>query len=417
MTEYLFYDTSSLLLDKKLFSRGYKLVISSISLDELENIKNSNSKDEETKAAARSILNYMAKNPYDYIVHTFKPSMLEPIKQKDLEITPDMKILSCAIDYDNKIHPDEVVFITNDLGQYLIANLFFGRDSIRMIEEEKPDDYKGYIECKLNDRQMADFYQNQSYNLFDLKTNEYVIIKDWDGNVVDHLCWTGFGHRPISFGGFESEQFGMIKPMKGDIQQQFAFDSLIKNKITMLRGAAGTGKSLISLGFLFYCLEKGKIDKIIIFCNTVAARGAAKLGFYPGDRTSKLLDSQIGNMLSSKLGSQIAVEQLIEQEKLVLLPFSDIRGYDTSGMKAGVYITEAQNLDINLMKLALQRIGEDSICIIDGDDKTQLDLELYAGKNNGMCRVSQVFRGQDIYGEVELKTIHRSKIGQIAESM
>jgi len=32
---------------------------------------------------------------------------------------------------------------------------------------------------------------------------------------------------------------------------------------------------------------------------------------------------------------------------------SDIRGFDTSGMKAGVYITEAQNLDINLIKLAL----------------------------------------------------------------
>jgi predicted ribonuclease YlaK len=46
---------------------------------------------------------------------------------------------------------------------------------------------------------------------------------------------------------------------------------------------------------------------------------------------------------------------------------SDIRGFDTNGMKAGVYITEAQNLDINLIKLALQRIGEDSVCIIDGD--------------------------------------------------
>ena len=122
-------------------------------------------------------------------------------------------------------------------------------------------------------------------------------------------------------------------------------------------------------------------------------------------------------MLSSKLGSQIALEQLIEQEKLILLPFSDIRGYDTSGKKAGVYITEAQNLDVSLMKLALQRVGEDSICIIDGDDKTQLDSELYAGKNNGMRRASKVFRGHDIYGEIELNTIHRSRIGQIAESM
>ena len=164
-------------------------------------------------------------------------------------------------------------------------------------------------------------------------------------------------------------------------------------------------------------LEKGEIDKIIVFCNTVATKNSAKLGFYPGTRDEKLLDSQIGNLLSSKFGGRIAVEQMINDEKLVLLPMSDIRGYDTTGMRAGIYISEAQNLDITLMKLALQRIGEDSICIIDGDDKTQVDLVEFAGENNGMKRVSKVFRGSDIYGEVELKNIHRSKIAQIAEYM
>lgn len=185
----------------------------------------------------------------------------------------------------------------------------------------------------------------------------------------------------------------------------------------MLHGTAGTGKSLLALGFLFYCLEKGKIDKIIIFCNPVAARGAAKLGFTPGSLVDKILDTQVGNMLIAKLGDRIAIEQLIQQNKLVLLPFSNIRGYDTKGMKAGVYITEAQNLNVNLMKLALQRVGEDSIYIIDGDNKTQLDMDIYAGNNNGMRRLSQVFRGHNIYGEVELKTIHRSEISRIAEQM
>ena len=54
------------------------------------------------------------------------------------------------------------------------------------------------------------------------------------------------------------------------------------------------------------------------------------------------------------------------------------------------------------MKLALQRIGDDSICIIDGDCKTQVDDIQYAGSNNGMRRVSKTFRGNSIYGEVEL---------------
>lgn len=142
-----------------------------------------------------------------------------------------------------------------------------------------------------------------------------------------------------------------------------------------------------------------------------------RLTVYPGTKDEKLLDSQIGNFLTSKIGGRVEVERLLQEEKIVLLPFSDIRGYDTTGMRAGIYITEAQNLDTNLMKLALQRIGEDSICIIDGDNKTQVDLDEYSGFNNGMKRLSQVFRGQDIYGEVELKIIHRSKIAEIAEQL
>ena len=50
------------------------------------------------------------------------------------------------------------------------------------------------------------------------------------------------------------------------------------------------------------------------------------------------LQCQIGNLLSSKLGSRMEVERLIDEEQLILLPMSDIRGYDTSGMRAGIYI-------------------------------------------------------------------------------
>ena len=144
---------------------------------------------------------------------------------------------------------------------------------------------------------------------------------------------------------------------------------------------------------------------------------AIMFNVYPGSRTEKLLDSQIGNLLESKLGDRVAVERLIDDGQLVLLPMSDIRGYDTTGMNAAIYISQAQNLDIELMRLALQRIGEDSICILDGDSNAQVDLSMYAGDNNGMRRVSQVFRGSDIYGEVTLKQIYRSKIAELAQQL
>ena len=176
-----------------------------------------------------------------------------------------------------------------------------------------------------------------------------------------------------------------------------------------------THNTLSCLAFLMSQLEKHRIDKIIVFCNTVATMGSAKLGFYPGTRLEKLLDSQIGNLLSSKLGGREGVERLIDDGKLELLPLSDIRGLDTNGMKAGIYISEAQNLDRALMKLAIQRVGEDCICLIDGDSKAQVDDLRYAGINSGMRRLSQVFRGQDFYGEVELKHVYRSRIAEVAE--
>lgn len=418
MKTYKFYDTCSLLLKaSNLFEDETPFAISSITLNELENIKTSSYKDSEVKFAARKLLHLLDEHSGEYDIQIYRPSYLEPIGEKDLEITNDMKILACALAYDREVHPDETVFVTNDMALKAIANLFFGDDSIESVDEEEVDEYKGYKELHLTEEQMIEFYSNPDKNLYNLRINEYAVIYNSDGIVVEKLCWTGDAYRRLDYSTFKSKNFGEIKPLSGDIYQALAADSLTNNKITMLKGPAGSGKTLLSLGYLFNKLDRGKIDKIIVFCNTVATKGSAKLGFLPGTRDEKLLDSQIGILLSSKLGDKVEVERLIQDGKLVLLPMSDIRGFDTTGMRAGIYISEAQNLDIALMKLALQRIGEDSICIIDGDCKTQVDDISFAGNNNGMRRASKVFRGTDVYGEVELQNIHRSKIAKIAEAM
>ena len=420
MMTYKFYDTCSLLLKTNhLFDEeDVKVVISSISLQELEDIKTANNKDAEIKYSARKLLNILNENPEAYEIWIFKEEMLKPIIEKGFDyINNDLRILACAFNYDYTQHPDETIFVTNDLALKAIANCFFGEDSIESVNEEQLDQYTGFKEIQLSDQELSDLYSNLNYNWFDLYINEYVIIKDCGGSLVDRLCWTGETHRRLNYKDFQSHWFGSIRPIKGDTYQMLLADSLANNQITMVKGPAGSGKTYMSLGYLMYQLENHKIDKIIVFCNTVATKDSAKLGYYPGSRDEKLLDSQIGNLLASKLGGKIAVEQMIQQEKLILLPLSDIRGYDTSGMNAGIYISEAQNMSVSLMKLALQRIGEDSICIIDGDAKTQVDSIEFAGNNNGMKRASEIFRGHSVYGEVELQNIHRSTIAAIAENM
>lgn len=415
MTTYKFYDTSSLLINIKQLE-NQKIVISSITLTELENIKSSFNKDPQIKAAARQALRFFENNPKDYEVWIYMVDMLDPITKMGLPINEDTKILATAIDYEKRQHPDDVTFVTNDLALKHMANLFFGRDSIESVSEEY-EEYNGYQEIIMSNEEMSLFYSHLDENIYDLKINEYLIIRNEEKEIVDTLCWIGDKYRKISYHTFDSMYFGEVKPLKGDIYQNLLADSLVQNKVTMVTGPAGTGKTVMSLGYLFALLEKENLNKIIVFCNTIATKNSAKLGYLPGDRNDKLLDSQIGNLLASKLGGRMVVEQLVQEEKLVLLPLSDVRGYDTSGMRAGVYISEAQNMDIDLMKLALQRIGEDSICIIDGDLKAQVDLEEFSGYNNGMRRASEVLRGQKIYGEVALKNIHRSQLAKIIESM
>lgn len=415
---YKFYDTCSLLKnsDNMFQEEDARVVISSITLEEIEGIKTALNKDADVKYSARKALRTLEEYYGNYEIVMFEPSFQQAIEGNNMPLNNDSKIIMCAIRFRDAHLADDVIFVTNDLSCKHLAHLYFG-ENVESVVEEKYD-YDGYKEVYLDMNEMSEFYSNMDKNLYDLHINQYLLIHNAeDGECVDKLCWTGNGYRHIAYETFGSPYFGDVKPMKGDVYQALAADSFIKNKITMIKGPAGSGKTYLSLGYLLHLLSRHKIDRIIVFCNTVATKNSAKLGYYPGTRDEKLLDSQIGNLLTSKFGGRIMVEQMIQQEQLILLPMSDIRGYDTSGMRAGIYISEAQNLDIDLMKLTLQRIGEDSVCIIDGDCKTQVDDINFAGSNNGMKRASKVFRGHDVYGEVTLKKIHRSKVAMIAEGM
>lgn len=412
MSKKKFYDTNAILkLQGKIFEE--KFAISSTTLYELEHIKVSKNKDDETKYSARKSIRMLDQHSDMYDVICFNTKVNELLNVYGVFDTPDNEIIACAKYLSDQ---EDIVFVTNDICCKVIAKDIF-KLNVESVGDNTNKTYKGFTEKKLSEIEMAYFYEHLKENIYDLLTNEYLVVRNEQGQVVDKFKWNGFEYQNVKFPTIKSNSFGVVKPYNGDIYQQMVLNSLSTNQVTMIKGPAGTGKSYLALGYLMWLLEKRKIEKIIVFCNTVATANSAKLGYYPGTKDEKLLDSSIGNMLSAKLGDSFGLEQMITQGKIQLLPLSDIRGFDTNGMCAGVYITEAQNMDISLMKLALQRIGEDSICIIDGDYNAQVDLSQYAGNNNGMRRMSEVFRGQDFYGEVELQNIYRSRISQVAELM
>lgn len=397
MNNYPFYDTSALL--RMASSLPFPLAISSITLEELEYLKS-------TLPQARLVLKQLASNR-NYTTIIFKETYLTPIVEASLPINNDSRIIACALAYD-RTHPDEVQFITADVAQSVIANLFFGEDSITLLKEEEEDSYTGYIEIQNPpEEELAYFYEHPTTNTYNLLSNQYLKMAD------DLLKWDGKTYIPINRKPINSSFFGKIKPL--DPQQAMAIDSLYSNQLTVIRGKPGSGKSLLSFSYLYSLLEKGEINSIYIFCNPIAVRDAGRLGFLPGSRESKLLDSQIGNFLVSKFGDSGYVERLVQQGKLILLPAADCRGVSIPSTSA-IYFTEAQNSTIDLIKLLLQRVEENTKIIIEGDDKSQTDLPIYETAN-GLRSLSKAFRGSSLYGEVMLNRIHRSKLATLAENM
>jgi PhoH-like ATPase len=310
-----------------------------------------------------------------------------------------------------------LAMITNDRLLRKKCKLY-GIVVIKLEDSNYVDDgYKGYIEVEMPIEEFTRFHDTRlDKNEFNLLLNQYLIILDpKTKKPYRALKYDGNYYISIKEKNFDSVRVG--KFIAKDLYQACVLDSLMSNKLTLIRGKAGTAKTLSAITYAMQQIEKGKHNKLIVFSNSLPTKGAVYLGMNKGSLKDKLMQVSVGHILASKIGSYDEVEAMMATEELLVLPMSDIRGFDTTGMKAIILITEAQNLDRELMKLAIQRVGEDCKMIIEGDNLTQLDSELFEGDNNGMNAVSSVFRGHDYYGEVELKNIYRSELARMAEKL
>ena len=183
---------------------------------------------------------------------------------------------------------------------------------------------------------MSYFYCHTNENIYDCILNEYLIIKKSDGEVVDYRKWDGNEYKAVCEKTVRSTIFGdKIRPK--DSYQACAIDSIFSNTMTAITGHAGSGKSLISLISMMSLIENGEYDRVIIMFNPNKAKGAA------------------GSMLTTKFGDRFAVEMLLQQDKIRLVSMADVRGMEVRDNEI-LYISEAQNTSIELLKLCLSSI-------------------------------------------------------------
>ncbi len=410
----LFFDTNALLnLQDKAFQEYF--VISQKTLEELESIKVSNHKDAEIKYKARNCTRLLDfhEGSYDVVFTTL--DLLENIKEFNLEVTPDTTILAAA-HYYNQSTP--IIFVTDDLNAKCISKHIFklptkGIDELNITSDR--NSYSGYKDVTLSDEEMSNLYCKLTTNHFDCLTNEYVIVRNAQGVPVDKLRWSGTEFKTVCNVTVKSMLFGdKIKP-KDDLQA-CAVDSILNNTITAISGKAGSGKSLLSIATIMSLIEKGEYDRVVILFNPSKVRGAADMGYYTGDAIDKAMQNSIGQVLVTKFGDRFAVDMLLQQEKIKLVSMADARGMEIRDNEI-LYITECQNTSIDLLKLCLSRVSGGSKVVIEGDYLSQVDSYAYENMNNGMRRAIEIFKGEELFGYVQLKNVWRSKIAAIAEKM
>lgn len=374
-------------------------------MEELENIKTSSRKDEETKYKARKLLHILDENSDKYKVVITTKNIISIIDDFGLENTPDNQICACAYSI-----PD-ILFITNDISCKTIAKWIFGLDisSISTIQE---DLYKGYRDITLSENDMAYFYEHLNENVFNLLTNEYVIIRNADNEVVDKLKWDGEMYQTIRNKPFKSNMFDTLKPL--DDIQSFAMDSINTNDITVLYGKAGSGKTTLPLNYIMQEIEKGRYKKCYMVYSYEPLKGAKTLGYEKGDHVTKLIYSaSIGNILASKFGDLQQVEYMLDRGMLDIIPTANIRGVEFESDSICM-VTESQNLDVYTLKTIIQRCKSGCKQIYEGDIIEQKDTNI---QNVGINRLIDVFKGHKSFGCVKLKNNYRSELSELADLM
>ena len=197
-------------------------------------------------------------------------------------------------------------------------------------------------------------------------------------------------------------------PIKFNIQlneeQKRAKEQILYNTVTILKGKAGSGKSLLAANIALDLLFSREIEKIIITRPTVVA--GQDIGFLPGDVNEKLAPFTAPvyeNM--HRLYNKEKIEKCIADGEIEIVPVSFMRGRNFTNCL--VVIDEAQNLTDTQMELLLTRICHGSKMIFCGDG-AQIDLK--DRKSSGFDVVCKHMKDVPGFEVITLEKNHRHEI-------
>ncbi len=200
------------------------------------------------------------------------------------------------------------------------------------------------------------------------------------------------------------------KPPKGSVkfnislseEQKKAKANIIKHAFSFVVGKAGSGKTLLAVQVALDMFFKRQYNKIIITRPTVATEDN---GFLPGTEKEKLEPWLVPIMSNMRkvYNKPDKIAKMVEQEDIELVSLAHFRGRTFDS--AVVIVDEFQNLTKPQLRMALGRLGKDSIMIFCGDNQ---QIDLASTLNSAIDDVHKIKESNYVY-KVILEDNHRHK--------
>ena len=207
----------------------------------------------------------------------------------------------------------------------------------------------------------------------------------------------------------DSLQFKINCKFKNKKQKEM-YQTIMENRITFVKGCAGTGKTIIALLAALECIKNKNIniDQIILTKPIVEITTNRGIGALPGDINDKVLSyythfyDNLVKLTGNEIIKYLKNTGIIKETILNFLRGSTFGKWDSNGSPIGSFciFDESQNCTKTEMKTFISRIGEESKLVILGDTD-QIDLRLNKDEKCGLEDAWDRFQGINGIGFIE----------------